>query len=792
VTGTTRSALLALCLSLTTPPSLLSQDDYATTILRGISNQGQNQREPYVTAGDRVYLIGTQDGDFPDLGDHVPGEMGGLWLHPIKLIDGFWVSVTDETSRQHVALSESSEFLNYPYGNRFRYGPVLDSLKVERFQFSPDGREGLVVQYQFKNAAGRKRQLSLQLSVKTDLSPVWFSERLGIRDAPDSVTWHSGEQRFIARDIRHPWFAVWGAAPTPSLKGEPLAQPQAIPTKGLGATAASRYSVSVDPRGTSILTFVLAGSASSRTAAESTHAYLAQHYEPLLAKKKAHDASLIERARIRIPDQRLQTVYNWARINAEWLIREVPGIGRGLGGGLMEYPWWFGTETYSVQALAATGNVALAKQTLRLLRDQSARANGNGRIIHEVTTNGVVSNPGNTQETAQYILTVGKLVQWTGDLDFAKEMYPSVTQGLRWLLTDMDRNQNLFPEGHGIMEVAGLNAELIDVAVYTQQALVAGAQLAGILGKPEAAQRYQELSARLAARINQRFWIEEEGSYGDFYGTKAQAISVANGAIKQIGLKGAEKLTGSDKESIEYYRRLKDTFSAMPDTSRAWLTNENWVITTPMEMGIAPRDRALRLLDKIRKENVGDYGPFLSAVERQATMTISTGAQAVSEANYGRTEEAMWYVDKIVQTFNRKLPGSISEMMPDYGCFTIAWTSYGIVLPLIQHVFGIQPDAVNKTVVFDPHVPESWENISIDDLPVGSNLVSFSRTRADRGVEYAIHARESGWTFVLKGIALPGARYYVNRRPASFTDSGVRLSGKENRVLVVPSTTSRP
>ncbi len=81
-------------------------------------------------------------------------------------------------------------------------------------------------------------------------------------------------------------------------------------------------------------------------------------------------------------------------------------------------------------------------------------------------------------------------------------------------------------------------------------------------------------------------------------------------------------------------------------------------------------------------------------------MTIATGVQAVAEANYGRTEEALWYMGRIVETFSRVTPGSISEMMPDFGCFTIAWTSYGIVVPLIQHVFGIQPDATQKTVVF--------------------------------------------------------------------------------------------
>jgi glycogen debranching enzyme len=784
MTAVTRSLLLCFCLTLTTPHLLLSQDDYATTILAGISNHGQNQGEPYVTAGDRTYLIGTQDGNFPDMGDHVPGEMGGLWLHPIKLIDGFWAQVTDEATNQEVALSESTEFVNYPYGGRFRYGPVLDSMEVERFQFAPDGQEGLIVQYTLRNAANRKRRLSFQFSVKTDLSPVWFSDRLGIKDAPDTVAWQPTRGLFIARDTRNSWFTVWGAIR--SAGAQQVTQPQPMPTRGMGVTAASRYRLSVDPNASSTLTFVIAGSATAQNAAENAYAYLAEHHASLLARKKARYASIINRARIRIPDQRLQQVYNWVKINMEWLVRDVPGIGRGLGGGLMEYPWWFGTETYSLQALAATGNVDLAKQTLRLLKSQSTKTNGNGRIVHEVTTNGAVSNPGNTQETAQFILTVGRLFEWTGDLDFAREMYPAMKAGLRWLLSDMDENNNLFPGGYGIMEVYGLNAELIDVAVYTQQALVATARLAGVLGEPEAAERYRQLASQLATRINERFWVEEEGSYGDFYGTRPQAVSAVEGAIKQIGLKGVNKLTLSDKEAIRYYERLKDRFSAMSDTTRAWITNKNWVITTPVEMGIAPRARAIRLLDRIRKENVGEYGPFLSATEKQAMMTISTGVQAVSEGNYGRTDEALWYVDKIVRTFNRKLPGSISEMMPDYGCFTIAWTSYGIVLPLIGHIFGIQPDAVNKTVVFDPHLPAGWEDMSIEDLPVGTNLISFSRAKTDKGIEYGLEAKENGWNFILKGKALPGARYYVNGKAVSFTSSGLRMSGTKNHVLVVP------
>jgi glycogen debranching enzyme len=322
-------------------------------------------------------------------------------------------------------------------------------------------------------------------------------------------------------------------------------------------------------------------------------------------------------------------------------------------------------------------------------------------------------------------------------------------------------------------------------AVYTQQALKATARIAGILAEPDAAERYQKLASQLEMKINESFWAEDEGSYTDFYGNKAQAISAAEGAIRQIGLKGADKLTQRDQELIRYYEQLKRKFAAMPDGNRGWITNKNWVITTPMETGIAPRARAIQLLDKIRNDNVGEYGPFLSAAEKQAMMTISTGVQAVSEGNYGRTDEALWYVDKIVQTFNRKLPGSISEMMPDYGCFTIAWTSYGIVLPLIQHVFGIQPDAINKTVVFDPHLPTGWEDMSIEDLPVGTNTVSFSRANTGRGIEYGFEAQENGWNFVLKGKESPGAKYYLNGRAVSVTSAGIRMSGRHNHVLVV-------
>ncbi len=392
--------------------------------------------------------------------------------------------------------------------------------------------------------------MEVLFSTRTELSPVWYSDRIGIRNATDTVAWLAPDRAFLARDTDHTWFVVWGASD--GRDARPAVASSVPRTSGMGVTATSRHRVSVDSEGTSTLTFVFAGSATSE--AEALRDLPSPGEEPCAAAREEEAASCRAARAGESDDSRSRPAGGLQLGEGQ---HGLAGQGRSrhrsraLGGGLMEYPWWFGTETYSLQALMATGDFELPKHTLRLLRRHSDRTNGNGRIIHEVTGAGAIVNPGNSQETAQFILTVGKLIEWSGDLEFAREMYPAMQRGLAWLLTDMDRDGNMFPGGYGIMEVYGLNAELIDVAVYTQQALAATARVAGLLKDADAANRYRQLASELESRINGRFWIEEEGSYADFFGTRAQAVSAAEGARKQLGLKGEDKLTPRDRELME-------------------------------------------------------------------------------------------------------------------------------------------------------------------------------------------------------------------------------------------------
>ena len=427
---------------------------------------------------------------------------------------------------------------------------------------------------------------------------------------------------------------------------------------------------------------------------------------------------------------------------------DLEGVGRFQGAGAIEYPWLFGCDnSYTLQGVVASGDPALAKRTLRVIREMSERANGNGRILHEMAFNAFVSNKGNTQETAHFIVAVWDVFRWTGDRAFLNEMYPSMKKGIDFLLGEMDTNGNMFPEGYGIMEVRGLNAELIDVAVYTQQALEAMSRIAALMDEESLSENYAGKAVLLKEKINDSFWDEEEGVYCDFYGTREQALKTTQGAIEQI--RQTEYKDPEDgRRHLSAYEAIYDRFEKYPaGTQRGWLTNKNWVISTPMETGIAPRERAIAQLDKVRSAHCGEYGPYLSAVERDRMMTIATGVQAVAECAYGRVNEAMWYVNRIADTFGRVLPGSICEMMPDYGCPAQAWTLYGMAVPLIRYVYGIQPDAHEKRVTFSPCLPEGWDRIAIHDLPIGDNMISYEVERTEKGLVITLSATDPGWHY---------------------------------------------
>lgn len=712
--------------------------------------QRMNSKHPfnvYLTSGEYLKAIGTQDGYFPDFGHHIANEMGGVWLHPIKLLDGFWLRVTD-IKRNISVWAKADEYETYPWGNAFRYGHGLSHIPVaiERVQFAPEMEKGLVVRYDIHNDAKEETVLKLDLLARTDLRPVWFSDEIGIHDGAHDEAIAIHNRLILGKDCDHDWYTLVGTdMPGEAYEiDEKLYGPEFTSGNGCGMRFETTVTLKPDER----LSFHLfvAGSYQSQEECERTYNRVAQEHALLLEEKKAICDNIDARAHFTVEGETaFNEIWKWVKWNNQWLVQQVDGVGRGLTAGSPHYPWWFGCDnSYSLQGVLAIGDHDLAKDTMRLLLEFSKRHNGNGRIVHEITTMGAISNPGNTQETAHFICMVWDLYRWTGDQAMLQENYEYCKQGMDWLLIEMDPDGDLFPSGYGIIEIAGLNMELIDTAVYTAKALQSLAKICKHMNDSELVTHYDELAAKAVDAINNVYWDAEQQLYADAVAPK-----------KDVSKKVEFLSTMAEQNGIQGYRDyLERQLARIDDDSvdQGWIINKNWVIATPMETGIADRAKGKLAIQNMRNEDfIGPYGTYLSGTFKQATMTISTGVHAVAEAMYGEPDAALNLLERMNSTFSKELPGSMNEMSPDFGCAVQAWTIYALAVPTIIHFVGVQPYAYRRSITIAPKLPTAWHDktVELNRVRVGDAWFDIALVATDSKLNVRVK-NEAGYEVVVK------------------------------------------
>ncbi|NKI31517.1 glycogen debranching protein [Croceivirga thetidis] len=750
-------SLLFLC-CIDQEPKRLSSVLENTPSIAGKKNYLES---PYVTAGDRVYMVGHQDGTFPDMGWHIKGEMGGIWNHPIKLMDGFDVNIYIDGDT--LPLNKADEFINYPMANKHVFKFPNKYLVVERWQFVPDGKQGVFVQFLIRNIAAEPLDIKFEFIGHSDLRPTWLGEQTQMIDGKD-VSELEG-QKWVVKDTGNNWFTIFGTDHNPS-------KSETIPSsKGNTVSNSLIYELHVEQP--QVLNFVIAGSYQSKEEALQEYAEIHSNYHGMAEDKRIRYAALAVQSKLTVPDKDLEQTFEWLKYNCDWLVRTVPEVGTGIGAGIPDYPWWFGVDSeYALKGYMAVGQEATVNKTIKLLDSVSMALNGNGKIIHEMSTNGVVFNPGNINETPQFASLIWEIYQWNGNKEFLKKYFPIIEKGLNWLMQENDANGNLFPDGFGMMEIHGLDSEMIDVAAYTQRAFVDAAKMADELDKTGLANQYEALAANLKAQINRDFWSEDFSSYADFLGTDEQALHLIEDAIVRAD-------TLNKPWAIEELEATRKQILANPSEElKPFVLHHNWVVNTPMEMGIADSTKAITALNTAKKFT-NPFGVFVTGIDRDdsagsndgayeappiftytgAVMTLPTGVQAVAENNYGRPDEALDYLKRMTRSFSYALPGSMYEVSPDFGMMTQAWNIYSFAIPVVQQFFGIQPQAQNETIIIKPQMPLSWNEAALENVKVADNEVSVFYKNINSKLEIEILQTNQNWTIQLE---LPEGNYSVN------------------------------
>jgi len=750
-----------------------------------IEGKPEYLNSPYVTAGNRVYMVGHQDGSFPEIGWHIKGEMGGIWDHPIKLMDGFEVElIWDKGSKK---LNKSDSFTNYPTTNKHTYSLDSLNLNIKRWQFVPDEKEGIVVQYIIENVGDKTQDFKLKFTGQSDLRPTWLGERTQMLDGKDEATYNSNLDVWQITDANNPWSVAFGAD-VKSISNDS----ETYKYSGNGISKSLTYSVKLASKEKKVINFIITGSYNSEEASLSTLEDIKSNFNMYFIEKQERYNTLAEKSKLTIPDKNIEQAYEWLKYNCDWLIRTVPEIGTGITAGIPDYPWWFGVDSeYALKGYMAIGQKEVVYSTIKLLDSVSNAVNGNGRILHEMSTNGAVFNPGNINETPQFASLIWEIYKWNGDLNFLKTYFPTIKKGLEWLMKENDANGNLFPDGFGMMEIHGMDSEMIDVAVYTQRAFEDASKIALELGENELSTKYSNLANELKTKINAEFWSEEFNSYADFIGTDAQALKLIGDAIVRAD-------TLNKPWAVEELKQTERSILSHPSKElKPFVLHHNWVVNTPMEMGIADPEKAKKAL-KTAESFVNPFGVFVTGIDRDesagtdegsfkgsksfsytgAVMTLPTSVLAIAENNYGHPDNALDYLKRMTKSFSYAFPGSMYEVSPDYGMITQAWTIYGYANPIIQQFFGIQPMASKQTITIKPQMPSAWTNASLENVEVADNDVSILYSASGNEVELKVNQVNTNWTLEIVIPKIDLENYEVDHSQIVIEESDETVSFK--------------
>jgi glycogen debranching enzyme len=398
-----------------------------------------------------------------------------------------------------------------------------------------------------------------------------------------------------------------------------------------------------------------------------------------LSSKIALYRTITSAIRLETPDQDINRCWQVARQNIHMLRADYrPALAPYLLAGLPEYPQLFGCDTtYSVPGVVAGGFADIAHSALEELGRYAWRACS--RVPHEITTNGRVYHPGNIQETPQFAVACWDYVRWSGDLDFLERMYPICVEGLEHFSATLEGRG--YPIGDGVVEVPGMGACKLDVVCYLYQALTTLRDMALTLGRPGDAVRFAGYAGELAARFESDWWIEQEGMYAD-----------------SLHLNGQPQFDG------------------------------HWTVLLPVLTGIAAPERAQRVLHRIVREWVNEWGMVHTRSADMRVWTLPTGLLALAVFRHGDADTGIQLLRNIGATARYGTLGTLKELIPQGLCFIQLWSAALFVQGITEGVFGLTPLAQRRELVIEPRLPSGWSGATLHGLRVGDQTLELHVT----------------------------------------------------------------
>ena len=513
-----------------------------------------------------------------------------------------------------------------------------------------------------------------------------------------------------------------------------------------------------------LVPIILAGGKGKREDVRKVYAALAA--DPAAVYREAVEHYRRLRAgtlRVRTPNPELDLAFEWAKVAFDNLIVDNPDLGKGLvaglgtsgTGGRPGFGWFFGGDAFmNSLSLNAYGAFDDVRDALRFTRKWQRE---DGKMAHELSQAAGYLDwfkdypyayiHGDT--TPFYIAACDDYYRVSADLAFVKESWASIRKAYAWCLTtdaDGDALMDNGKAGLGALEFGALTG--IKTDIYLAAAWIRGAagmeRLAKAMGDTASAKAAGEARARAEKALEAKFWDADAGRY-------TYAFNADGGQVKELTPWCAVPLAWRQGDPARGGRTLEAINGA--DLTTDW--------------GVRMLSNKSRFFEPLNY-NYGAVWPFLTGWVATALFKSDFVVPG-----YNLLEAAVRH------TFDNAL-GNVTELFsgsqnvwPQEGVSHQGFSSSGVTFPLVRGLLGLEGDAPEREVRFEPAFPGDWKEVAVDGWRIGNETFSlrFRRTAGAVRLEAETSAPVRGvpWTLVFAPAFGPGTRVtgaLVNGRKA--------------------------
>ncbi len=740
-------------------------------------------QKPFTVAGERGVLLGQQDGTFE------------AWVLPVKVLSDFRIEANVQGYPVPIDVNaQSAEIEVRPDRTIITYSHIAFTLR--QIMFSPSHAApgtGPVVLFQFDCL----HPTEFTFRFTPELRWMWPERNDGIPGiewvsgtpapgTPLSESSSSGRGYYVLHSD-YPDLAAAVALPgaEPGILAPYQERPQIHPVE---------FKLHIDPahdRGRFFPLLMALGTSAATATDAALDASLAQLDTAIPALYAAHAESyrnrLAHSVSIQTPNRALDEAFQWAEISIEQLkahpfhpdavvkgtassphdssdpanaTSDSPGE-TALVAGYYEsgdsarpgFGWFFGRDAlYTLYAVNGYGDFALSRDELEfLIRRQRA----DGKIMHEYSQTAPnvdwLAFPymyAAADATPLFLLAVEDYVRSSGDTAFLNTHRDAIEKA--WAFetdpthdTDHDGIYDN-SQGTGWVESwpGGMPHQEIYLALLDQQASAAMAQLESLLHDSAKSASAAQRADAIAKTIEREYYDPEKSCY---------AFS------RNIAKDGTPSLdrTRTVYPAIAWWSTLPGT--SLPGGAGSILAHPG-PCTRQFAAATLNTDWGLR--DVANDEPIYDgmsyhqgsvwplFTGWAALAEYRAGQPLAGYRMLMQNANLTRLEDLGADTELLSGDFYVPMGRSTSHQL---------WSSAMVVTPTLRGLFGIDINALTKTITVNPHLPASWDHAEVLNLqvPGGTTGLYFKRT-TDHIEVYLSPADGDGWHL---RSDLPGATF---------------------------------